>query len=235
MSKNVQALMDTIDEFQKIIGYKYKDPKFYLLALTHSSYANENREVKLKSNERIEFLGDSILSLSISEYLYMNCSKLAEGDLTRVRATLVCEGSLVKCANKLSIGSFLLLGKGEESTGGRMRPSVLSDAFEAIIGSIYLDGGLKDAKQFVIRQLEQSIREAVSGSSFTDYKTQFQETIQKNGSKKITYKIIDEKGPDHSKYFVAQVDVEGSIVGTGEGKSKKEAEQMAAKTAIEKL
>ncbi len=230
---NYYTLLENINEFEQKIDYTFKNKKNIILALTHSSYANENRSEKLKSNERLEFLGDAVLNIIISETIYGRYSNLSEGQLTKVRANIVCEQSLVKCSNNIEIGKYLLLGKGEDLSGGRTRISILSDAFEAVIGAIYIDGGMKNAKKFILQQMEHLIKDSVSGIIFLDYKTQFQEVIQKDGEKKISYEIIEENGPDHDKEFVVQVKVMDRVVGKGRGKSKKEAEQAAAKAAME--
>lgn len=232
--KNIEALKESLHLFEENIGYCFKNKNNLILALTHSSYANENREMKLLSNERLEFLGDSVLGLSISEKIYIKYSNLSEGELTKVRANIVCEPSLVKCSNNIGIYKFILLGKGEELTGGRKRVSLLSDAFEAVIGAIYMDGGLEVAKEFVYRQMDALVDECAKGSIAMDYKTQLQEVIQKKGDKRISYEIVHEKGPDHDKLFVANVKLGETVIGTGEGKSKKEAEQNAARIALEK-
>ena len=222
-----------LPEIEEKLGYSFKNKDYLLLAMTHSSYANEMKKQKMQSNERLEFLGDSVLNISISEKIFLCCSGLAEGEMTRIRASIVCEASLSDCSKKLDIGSYLLLGKGEELTGGRSRISILSDAFEAIIGAIYLDDGLDRAKDFIYRHMGSIIDKSIKGIAFTDYKTQFQEKVQKNGECRIVYEIIDEKGPDHSKIFISQVKVNERVVGIGEGRSKKEAEQSAAKAALE--
>ena len=224
-----------LDEFQKAIGYYYKDPGILQHALTHSSYSNENKMGKEQSNERLEFLGDSVLSIVVSEYLYKNHTGLTEGELTKKRAAIVCEASLVKCSNKLNIGDYLLLGKGEELTGGRTRISILSDAFEAIIGSIYLDGGMEMASGFIHMMLDEQMKASGKQASFIDYKTRLQEKIQKDTGKKVHYELLEEKGPDHNKQFVVRVIIGDEPAGTGEGRSKKEAEQNAAALALKSL
>ncbi len=231
---NLDILMKNVSQLENVIDYTFKNKKNILLAMTHSSFANENKNVKLSSNERLEFLGDAVLNIVISETIYLKYSNLAEGEMTKVRANIVCEPSLMKCANEIRIGSFLLLGKGEELTGGRTRTSILSDAFEALIGAIYLDGGMKNAKAFIHSRMGKLIEDSVKGFIFLDFKTQLQEMVQKDGEKKIVYEIIDEKGPDHEKMFVAQVKVMDKVLGVGNGKSKKEAEQAAARSALEK-
>ncbi len=227
--------IDSFLELESNIHYTFKDKKKLLLAVTHSSYANEKRSEHLESNERLEFLGDAVLNIVTSEYIFRQFPNLPEGEMTKTRAAIVCEGSLMRCAGRIMLGKYLLLGKGEENTGGRSRTSILSDAFEALIGAIFLDGGLKEAQAFIFSAMKE-IFEAPDGSDvFVDYKTQLQEMIQKNSDEKITYQILEEKGPDHNKVFVAQLSVGDKILGTGEGKSKKEAEQHAAQAAISKL
>lgn len=224
-----------LNELESVIGYTFKNKMNLLLALTHSSYANEKKCDGLTSNERLEFLGDSVLNIVISEYIYKNFPALPEGEMTKTRASIVCEGSLLKCAAKIMLGNYILLGRGEENTGGRARTSILSDAFEALIGAIYLDGGMKDAAAFIHRSMNELFNDSGSSEIFVDYKTQLQEIIQKSGEQKVSYRIIDEKGPDHNKQFVAQISVGDRVLGNGEGKSKKEAEQNAAKVAMNKL
>lgn len=230
-----ENLIKNLQQLEEIMGYTFKDKGNAVLALTHSSYANENKNARFESNERLEFLGDAVLNVSISENLFMNYPELAEGDMTKVRANIVCETSLVRCSEKLGIGKYLLLGKGEELTGGRKRISILSDAFEALIGAIYIDSGLDSAKKFIYTHMAQIIDDAVKGTLFLDYKTQLQEFVQRDSDCRITYEIIHEKGPDHNKCFVSQVKINNMVMGVGEGKSKKEAEQNAAMTALEKV
>jgi ribonuclease-3 len=235
MKTDREALKPVLDDFEKDLDYSYKDRENLLLALTHSSYANENKSERLQSNERLEFLGDAVLNIVISEYIFASNASFNEGELTKIRASIVCEASLLKCSEEAKVGKYLLLGKGEELTGGRTRISILSDAFEALIGSIYLDGGLNSARKFILKKMKSIIEEASEGTSFVDYKTQLQEIVQKNSGNTVLYEIVDEKGPDHNKVFVSQVLVSDRFLGIGEGKSKKEAEQNAAKAALEKL
>lgn len=227
--------MENLKELESVISYTFNDKKELLLALTHSSYAYEKRNEGLTSNERLEFLGDAVLNIVTSEYIYKNYPQLPEGEMTKTRASIVCESSLMKCANKIKLGIYLLLGKGEENTGGRNRTSILSDAFEALIGAIYLDGGLNQAGKFIFSSMNELFGNINGSEVFVDYKTQFQEIIQKTSEQRIEYQILDEKGPDHNKLFVAQLSVGNKIYGTGEGKSKKEAEQNAARTALSLL
>ncbi len=230
--KNIEELKNNMGKFEKNIGYTFKNKDFLLLALTHSSYANENKEKKLQSNERLEFLGDSVLGISISEKIYLKYSHLKEGEMTKVRSNIVSEPSLFKCSNKIEIFKFILLGKGEEITGGRTRTSLLADAFEAVIAAIYLDGGLERAKEFVYRHMEELIEDCAKGSIARDYKTQLQEIVQKQNDRKLVYEIVSESGPDHDKKYVSSIKLGDEEIGTGVGKSKKEAEQNAAKAAL---
>jgi ribonuclease III len=233
--QNIETIKNCIVKLEEIINYTYKDKNNVLLALTHSSYANENKSERLSSNERLEFLGDAVLNIIISEYIYKNHTNLTEGEMTKARASIVCEASLMKCANGIGLGKYLILGKGEELSGGRLRTSILSDAFEALIGSIYLDGGIQEARNFIYRFMMVIIDSSISGDSYIDYKTLLQEMAQKSSDQRIQYEILEEKGPDHNKLFVAQVKVADRILGLGEGKSKKEAEQKAAQIALSKI
>lgn len=233
--RSVSENMEILKELEAVIHYTFKDKSNLLLALTHSSFANEKRNLGRTSNERIEFLGDAVLNIVTSEYIYRNFPNLPEGEMTKTRAAIVCESSLMKCACQISLGKYLFLGKGEENTGGRSRTSILSDAFEALIGAIFLDGGLTEAKNFIFGAMKEYLQDFHNSELFTDYKTQFQEHIQKKGEQRISYKILEEKGPDHNKIFVAQVNVGDEVLGTGEGRNKKEAEQHAAKAALDKL
>lgn len=211
------------------IKYKFKSKSLLVAALTHSSYVNNKHHA---SNERLEFLGDSVLSVIVSEYLYKNLKNIPEGQLTKLRASIVCEQSLFGFANEIGLGGEILLGKGEENTGGRQRKSILADAFEALIAAIFLDGGMEAAKSFVIPFIPE-IEVLKSGKLLTgDYKTLLQEIIQQNPEEKITYNIDEETGAAHNKTFTSSVLLNGQIIGTGMGGSKKEAEQMAAKEAI---
>ena len=227
--------MNHLKEFEEIIGYKFTDQSLLKTALTHSSFANENRSKNILYNERLEFLGDSVLSLIVSNYLFENYTKLPEGDLTKARATIVCERSLQECAMNIELGNFLILGKGEERSGGRTRASILADAFEALIAAIYLDGGFSVTREWLLGQLYDTILLAVKGQTFTDYKTAFQELMQKKGLANICYHVVGESGPDHSKVFFVHLSVNDQVMGQGEGSSKKNAEQMAARDALAKL
>jgi ribonuclease-3 len=222
-------------ELEKIIKYSFKDKKQLIIALSHSSYVNEKRIDKLECNERLEFLGDSILNSIISETLFKKFSSFSEGDMTRIRANIVCENSLLESANKINLGKYLLLGRGEEITGGRNRVSILADGFEALIGAVYIDGGYEPSKKFVLDMMKEIIDQYIKGNIKLDYKTELQEIVQKRCESKVVYEVVDEKGPDHDKIFISQVKIEERIVGKGQGKTKKEAEQNAARIAIKKI
>lgn len=221
--------MKTLEEK---LGYTFRDPSLLENALTHSSCANESRG-KLHSNERLEFLGDSILGMVVAEHLYRNHPDLPEGELTRTRAALVCEESLVEVAKELGLGDYLKLGKGEEAGGGRNRPSIRADAVEAVLAAVYLDGGIGSARKIIQKYI--LTREVSSLSGIRDYKTALQELVQRESGQVLKYRLTGESGPDHDKRFFVEVDLNGTPVGNGEGHSKKEAEQMAAKAAIQKL
>lgn len=229
----MDRLSEIIKELEERIGYTFKNKDNLILAITHSSYANENKSTGQKNNERLEFLGDSVLNLVITEALFTNYANLTEGEMTKARASIVCEASLLKCSNSMGIGKYLLLGKGEELTGGRARISILSDAFESLIGAVYIDGGIKYAREFITEVMNQLISDSVNGAVFMDYKTELQEILQKDGDHRIIYEIVEERGPDHNKIFVSQLIIGDIVKGIGEGKSKKEAEQNAAKSALE--
>ena len=221
--------MTTLEEK---LGYTFENPALLENALTHSSCANESRG-KLQSNERLEFLGDSILGMVVADHLYRNHPDLPEGELTRVRAALVCEESLVEVAEELHLGEYLRLGKGEEAGGGRKRPSIQADAVEAVLAAVYLDGGIGSARKIVRRYI--LCREIEGLNSPRDYKTALQELVQRESGQVLKYRLTGEEGPDHNKRFFVEVDLNGATVGAGTGHSKKEAEQMAAKAAIAKL
>lgn len=204
-------------------------------ALIHTSFANETKSTGVIHNERLEFLGDAVLDLVISEYLFRQFPHLPEGELTKARAAIVCEATIASRAAALGIGQYLLLGKGELVSGGRERISILADSFEAIIGAIYLDGGFVAAAAFVLTQLKEHLVLVETGDYVKDYKTLLQEVVQRNNDSRINYEILAERGPDHDKIFEIAVLINGSQLGTGHGKSKKEAEQQAAKQALSKL
>lgn len=220
-----------MQQFEEIIRYSFRNGELLHEALSHSSYANENKRAR-HSNERLEFLGDSVLSLVVSEYLFQHFKHLPEGELTKIRASLVCEKALHSFAQRIDLGDFLLLGKGEEHTGGRERASILADAFEAVIAAIYLDGGLEAAKKHILSFIPRNI-DSRKTISFNDYKTILQEIIQQNPEERVEYVMKSQSGPDHDKAFVVQVCLNSNVIGNGTGRSKKEAEQMAAKEALE--
>ncbi|NLK20978.1 MAG: ribonuclease III [Epulopiscium sp.] len=223
-----------VESFEGIIKYSFEDKKWILEALTHSSYSNENKKLSIPNNERLEFLGDAILDLIISDYIFNLYPHMPEGELTKLRATIVCEPSLANTTLKLNIGKFLYLGKGEELTGGRKRASILADAFEAVLGAIYLDGQMEQATKFIQRFLIPSIPLIKNNNMYMDYKTLLQEEVQKTSIEPLEYCIIDEIGPDHNKEFYVEVRHHAIVLGTGKGRSKKEAEQNAAYNALQK-
>lgn len=219
-------------EFEEKLGYTFKNKKLLETALTHSSYANEKRR---ESNERLEFLGDSVLSLIVSNYIFRKLSKVDEGELTKIRASLVCEQSLAEFSKEVSLNQYLLLGKGEEMTGGRNRASIISDAFEAVLAAIYLDGGIEVATEWVMKVMNDKLSEALKGKIYKDYKTMLQEQVQRGDVGKVTYNTIKEMGPDHNKYFEVEVMIDGVVKNVGKGSSKKEAEQNAAQIALNRI
>ena len=220
-----------LEIIEKNIEYNFKNKNLLKTALTHTSYAYEHN---VESNEKLEFLGDSILEFVSSEYMYNKYTQLKEGEMTKVRATVVCEKSLYKIATKHNFGDFLYLGNSEKYSGGNKRPAILADSVEAVIAAIFLDGGLEPAKKFIIENLEDEIEVASKHVGEKDYKTVLQEELQKEKNVKIEYKIIKELGPDHNKTFEAEVCLNGKVLATGIGKSKKEAEMQAAKIALER-
>lgn len=217
-----------LKEFQEKIGYTFHNEGLLRQALTHSSYANEKHMKKLSDNERLEFLGDAVLELSSSEFLYKHYEELPEGKLTTLRASIVCEPTLALCTEPLGLGDYLFLGKGEDLTGGRKRKSILSDALEAVIGAIYLDGGFANAKEFVQKFILTDIEHK---KLFYDSKTILQEVVQEE-HEKLVYELVEESGPDHDKSFTVQVVIDGRKLSTGSGHTKKAAEQEAAYKAL---
>ena len=220
--------MDALKDFQTIIGYTFSDEQLLKQALTHSSYANEKHMKKLSDNERLEFLGDAVLEVTSSEFLFLNYRKLSEGELTKLRASIVCEPTLALCAQEIRLGDFLYLGNGENQTGGRMRKSILSDALEAVIGAIYLDGGFASAKEFVHKYILTDIEHK---QLFYDSKTILQELVQ-GEHERLSYVLLEENGPDHDKNFTVAVMIGEKQVSTGIGHTKKAAEQQAAYQAL---
>ena len=221
-----------LQELEEKIGYQFRNRQLFKQALTHSSYANEHRLDHNSCNERLEFLGDAVLELSSSEFLYKKYQDLPEGDLTKTRASIVCEPTLALCAGELSLGEYLLLGKGEEASGGRNRNSVVSDAMEALIGAIYLDGGFASAKEFVERFI---LNDVEHKKLFYDSKTILQEMVQSRDEGNLTYELLKEEGPDHNKSFEVCAKIGGVEAGRGTGRTKKAAEQMAAYHVLLKL
>ena len=222
-----------IKDLEAAIGYRFQNISLLQNALTHSSYANERWHNSLLSNERLEFLGDSILGMLVAEYLYRNFPDRPEGELTRMRADMVCEKTLAAAANRIGLGGHLLLGHGEEQCGGRNRDSILADAVESVIAACFLDGGLDAALQFVQKFI--FVEVPVTKLHNVDYKTQLQELVQQKKNQVLSYVLVGESGPDHDKQFIVEVSLNGTMVGKGSGRSKKRAEQDAARVAIEKL
>ena len=222
-----------IKDLESAIGYRFRNITLLQNALTHSSYANERWHNSLLSNERLEFLGDSVLGMLVAEYLYHNFPNRPEGELTRMRADMVCEQTLAAAANRSGIGEHLLLGHGEEQGGGRNRDSILADAVESVIAAAFLDGGMAAARQFIDQYI--LVEVPVTKLHNADYKTALQELVQQKKNQVLTYTLIGESGPDHDKRFEVEVSLNGRVIGTGSGSSKKRAEQMAAQTALENL
>lgn len=215
------------EALERVLGHTFQDKALLETALTHTSFANEARH-GTKHNERLEFLGDSVLSIVVAEYLFTH-SSLPEGDLTRMRASLVCEAALFTFAQKIGLGRWLRLGHGEEMGGGRTRPSVVSDAFEAVIAALYLDGGIDAARAFILPFVTSALTKQ---SAEEDYKTKLQEVVQQNPSERLRYVVASQTGPDHDKHFVVEVHLNSNCIGSGEGHPKKQAEQAAAKEAL---
>lgn len=221
--------MGKIEEFEENIGYRFKQQGLLRQALTHSSYANEKRMKKGADNERLEFLGDAVLEVVSSEFLFKNYPSMPEGDMTKLRASLVCEPTLADCANAIKLGDYLYLGKGEDMTGGRERKSILSDALEATIGAIFLDGGFTTAKEFILKFIMTDIEHK---KLFHDSKTILQEVAQGHYGANVEYALVGESGPDHNKTYVSRVSLKERVLAEGEGKTKKAAEQEAAYKAL---
>ena len=219
-------------ELEVKLGYSFQNEQLLRHALTHSSYANEHKSEGLTSNERLEFLGDSVLGMVVADHLCRAHPDMPEGELTRTRAALVCEGSLYEVAKGLGLGDYLLLGKGEDAGGGRNRPSILADAVESVLAAVYLDGGIAQVRRLIRALiLDREVEKAVD----RDYKTALQELVQRESGQVLVYRAIGERGPDHAKTFIMEVELNGKSVGVGEGRTKKEAEQMAASAALESL
>lgn len=225
--------MNIVKYFEAVTGHVFKNVDLITEAVTHSSYANENKMHSMPCNERLEFLGDSVLSIIISEYLFTHKPIIDEGDMTRIRAALVCETTLAGAARSIDLGSVLLLGHGEARTGGRNRSSVLADAMEAVLAALYLDSGYDAARSWILNLLDKDLKKALAGRLHHDYKTSLQELIQSKSNEKLVYELVREEGPDHDKVFEVVIKFSDKIIGSGIGKSKKEAEQQAAKNAME--
>jgi ribonuclease-3 len=224
-----------MEGLEQKLNYSFRDRSLLNEALSHSSYANEHRGTHMNSNERLEFLGDAVLGFVSAEFLFAQHPDLPEGDLTRIRAALVCEQSLYEVAKKLELGAYLKLGRGEEAGGGRTRTSILADATEAVFAAVYLDGGIEAASALIHRVLLDAEKEEVVEERRRDYKTALQELVQRQADQELVYRMAGEQGPDHDKTFVVEVLLNGELVGTGDGHSKKEAEQSAAAAALQKL
>ena len=227
--------MEDLHVLEQRLGYVFQDLRLLRGALYHSSYANEHRTQSISSNERLEFLGDAVLGFVSADYLYRKHPDLPEGELTRIRAALVCEDSLHEVAQRLHLGDFLMLGKGEESGGGRHRPSILADAVEAVLAAVFLDGGIDEARGLIYRILLEKEPEQAVESRRRDCKTELQELVQRKPNQELHYALVSESGPDHAKEFTVAVTLNGQVVGLGVGRSKKEAEQSAARTALEQM
>lgn len=227
--------MKSIDRLQSALGIAFRDPRLLKQAFTHSSFVNEQRSAGWRDNERLEFLGDAVLQLTVSEYLFRTYPEKPEGELTKRRASIVCEPSLVRFAELLDFGSYVFLGKGEELTGGRTRPSLLADVFESFVGALYLDQGLDAVRAFLnvhlFPQLSDDQEQLLKG----DYKTKLQEFTQQRGMGTVEYRIVEERGPAHDREFVSEVWMDKRLLGSGSGRSKKDAEQQAASRALDVL
>ncbi len=224
-----------IKSLEDKLGVHFEDKDLLRQAITHRSFPNENKKLNIKDNERLEFLGDSVLGLAISTYLFKECENSPEGELAKTKAILVSSETLAEKARKLDLNKNLLLGRGEEITGGRERESILADSIEAIFGALYLEKGFIEAKSFIISLFKKDINKVLSGEYEKDYKTLLQETVQKDSDKTPQYQVIEELGPDHNKKFVVEVELAGDKLGKGRGSSKKKAEQKAARKALKNL
>ncbi len=225
----MQNMKELLAQLQEKIGYRFSDEGLLRQAVTHSSFANEQKINKLSNYERLEFLGDAVLEMVSSEFLYKENPQMPEGQLTRLRASMVCEPALAYCARDIDLGSYILLGKGEEATGGRKRDSITSDVMEAVIGAIFLDGGIEEAKKYIYRFILSDLENKIL---FMDSKTLLQEEVQKNNTEQLHYELIGETGPDHDKEFHVKAYLDGKEIGTGIGRTKKAAQQQAAYEAL---
>jgi ribonuclease-3 len=234
MTENISATKINHELLEKAITYNFTNKKILLKALTHSSYANEMKHKipELECNERMEFLGDSILSLVVTDFLYKYHPDMPEGDLSRIRAATVCEKTLGSFAKKINLGAFLFLSNGENATDGRNRVSILADAFEALLAAIYLDGGLENVKNFLLPLVTEVIHEIVESGSLRDYKTLLQQIIQQEQGEMLDYVTVNESGPAHKRFFEVEARLNSNVIGHGSGYSKREAEQLAAKEAL---
>lgn len=228
----MRNMKEALQELQGKIGYHFQDEALLKQALTHSSFANEQKIYRLNNYERLEFLGDAVLELVSSEFLYRENADMPEGKLTRLRASMVCEPALAYCARDIDLNTYILLGRGEESTGGRTRDSIISDVMEAVIGAIYLDGGIENARKFINRFVLSDLEDKIL---FMDSKTLLQEEIQKNNTAQLRYDLVGETGPDHDKQFSVKAYLDDRLIGCGMGRTKKAAEQQAAYEALKKL
>ncbi len=222
-------------DLQELLQYRWRDQSLLHQALVHSSYTYECRDREEFNNERLEFLGDAVLQIIVSEHYYKLFNGKTEGELSKMRALTVCETSLARVAGSLDLGRFILMGRGEERSGGRERASLLADAVEALIGSIYLDAGLEESRRVTLRLLAQVMEDVLTGQALRDYKTELQELLQRDSAEPVIYRIVDESGPDHDKLFTATVSHRGDKLGEGQGRTKKEAERQAARMAMEKI
>lgn len=225
-----EKYLDKLSEFEAVIGYTFTKKKLLFEALSHSSFANELKGHN-SSNERLEFLGDSVLSIVVSDHLFRHFSHLPEGDLTKIRAALVCERALYGFSERIRLSEFIFLSRGEENSGGRHRPSIVSDAFEAVIAAIYLDGGIEAAREYVLGFIPKDLNRDTA-KALQDHKTVLQEVIQQNPEEKVVYCVVSESGPEHNKEYVVNVLLNGAVIGKGSGHTKKQAEQQAAKEAL---
>ncbi|MFA7661616.1 MAG: ribonuclease III [Anaerovoracaceae bacterium] len=223
-----------LTNIENTIGYHFAERNLLIQALTHSSYIKNPEERVLRNNERLEFLGDAILDAVVSQELYLRLPNVEEGKLTKIRARVVCENSLAKLARTLGLGQYLLLGPGENRTGGRDKDSILADTMEAVIGAVVLDGGYFAAEKFILTHFGEVLKDTMNQSFISDYKTLIQETLQSEGERDFQYQVVKEEGPDHAKIFYVELFLRDMVIGSGKGTSKKEAEQNAAKEALER-